>query len=213
MSRSLSRAARLRQIENLLFRNAHGMRVVDIAEAFGVNRRTIYRDLDLLSESGVPIWQDDGRFGIIREQYLATIRLRFDEAVARTLLPGCLAATLMSTTEHRVGANKLAVAFPDPLAEHIAHRRNCARSPDQPASCRLRPSRCAGRKPQGSDMVSLSSKRYVERTCHIAVPAGTVHDRLYVIGYDDWAQDVRTFKLDRLERAEPRLSGTDPCRL
>src|SRR5947208_7152363 len=81
-SRLASRTERLAEIERMLFRSAHGMRAVEIADACGVDRRTIYRDLDMLSTIGVPIWQDGGRFGIVRDQYLATVRLNFNEAVA-----------------------------------------------------------------------------------------------------------------------------------
>src|SRR5215471_5518533 len=71
-NRLTSRTERLAEIERMLFRSAHGMRVMEIAEACGVDRRTVYRDMDTLSAIGVPIWQDDGRFGIDRDQYLAT---------------------------------------------------------------------------------------------------------------------------------------------
>ena len=82
MSRLLNRAERLRAIERMLYRAPNGMRVVEIAQECAVDRRTVYRDLDLLSTSGVPIWQDEGRFGIERTRYLTTVRLNFNEAVA-----------------------------------------------------------------------------------------------------------------------------------
>ena len=68
-----------------MFRSAAGLRAVELAEACGVDRRTVYRDLSLLNEVGVPIFQKDGRFCLEREQYLATIRLSFDETVALLL--------------------------------------------------------------------------------------------------------------------------------
>src|SRR5690606_42013931 len=131
---------RLLRIGTLVCRKAHGMRVVDVAEACGVNRRTIYRDLVLLSESGVPIWQDDGRFGIIREQYLATIRLRFDEAVALYIAARLLSRHADEHNPNIVSAlNKLAVAFPDPLAEHITRTAETVRGrPTNPRFLQVR---------------------------------------------------------------------------
>ncbi|MER3515391.1 MAG: hypothetical protein C4310_14175, partial [Chloroflexota bacterium] len=82
MSRMLSRAERLRTIERLLYSAPDGLSAVEIARRTGVGRRTVYRDLDLLSQSDVPIWQGEGRFGIIRDRYLTTVRLNFHEAVA-----------------------------------------------------------------------------------------------------------------------------------
>src|SRR5260221_2464205 len=120
-NRLASRTERLSEIERMLFRSAHGMRVMEIAEACGVDRRTIYRDLDLLSVIGVPIWQDDGRFGIIRDQYLATVRLNFNEAVALFIAARLLSHHADQQNPHIVSAlTKLGIAFPEPLASHVA---------------------------------------------------------------------------------------------
>lgn len=212
MSRSMSRAARLREIENLLFRNAQGMRISDIASVCGVNRRTIYRDIDLLSDSGVPIWQEAGRYGIIREQYLATIRLSFNEAIALYIAARLLARHADEHNPHVVSAlNKLSVAFPDPLAEYVS--RTAQAIADQPVD---------------SDFVRVLetialcwAENHKVRVWYRSPRSGNLHERdlspytlepsatggLYVIGYDDWANDIRTFKLDRLERAS-RLPET-----
>src|SRR5258708_31511215 len=127
-NRLARRTERLSEIERILFRSAHGKRVMEIAEACGVDRRTIYRDLDLLSVIGVPIWQDHGRFGIIHDQYLATVRLNFNEA-----LPLFIAARLLSRhadqqNPHVVSAlTKLGMAFPEPLASHVAFTAEAVR--------------------------------------------------------------------------------------
>ena len=77
-----NRSARLRQIENLLLLNPQGLSVIDLAQHFDIDRRTVYRDLDFLSTQGVPVWQGEGRFGIQPTRYLATVRLTFHEAIA-----------------------------------------------------------------------------------------------------------------------------------
>lgn len=212
ISRSLGRAARLREIENMLFRSVNGMRVVEIARACAVDRRTIYRDIDLLSDAGVPIWEDGGRYGIVREQYLATVRLRFNEAVALYIAARLLARHADEHNPHIVSAlNKLATAFPDPLAGHISRTAESVRD-----------------RPVNSAYVALLevitlcwAENHKVRMWYRSPRSGTIHERtlspylvepsatggLYVIGYDDWAQGLRTFKLDRLERAE-RLAET-----
>ena len=81
-TRLTNRAERLIALEQLLFRSTAGLRAVEIADACGVDRRTVYRDLALLEEIGVPVFQRDGRFFIDREHYLATLRLSMDETVA-----------------------------------------------------------------------------------------------------------------------------------
>jgi proteasome accessory factor B len=207
MTRSISRAARLRQIENLLFRNPRGLRVVELADDCEVNRRTIYRDLELLEETGVPIWQDGNRFGIIRDQYLATIRLRFSEAVALYIAARLLARHADEHNPHIVAAlHKIATAFPDPLADQInSTAKDIQNNPINPAFVEV----------LETITKSWADNRKV-RIWYRSPRSGRIHERdlspytvepsasggLYVIGYDDWAKGIRTFKLERLERAE-----------
>lgn len=212
MSRSLTRAARLREIENLLFHNARGMRIVELAQACGVNRRTIYRDIDLLSDAGVPIWQDDGRYGIIRDQYLATIRLRFNEAVALYIAARLLARHADEHNPHIVSAlNKIATAFPEPLSGYINQTAEAVRS---------RPVDAAFVKVLEAITLCWAETHKIQ-VWYRSPRSGKVYPRilspymiepsntggLYVIGHDDYADEIRTFKLERLERAE-RLPDT-----
>ena len=74
-TRPVNRTERLAEIEQMLFRSVDGLRAVEIAEACGVDRRTIYRDLSLLTDIGVPIAQTNGRFFIKYEHYLAKCNL------------------------------------------------------------------------------------------------------------------------------------------
>jgi predicted DNA-binding transcriptional regulator YafY len=212
MGRTLSRAARLLEIEGMLFRNAQGLRVPEIARACGVNRRTIYRDIDLLSDAGVPIWQENGCYGIIRDQYLATVRLKFSEAVALYIAARLLSRHADEHNPHIVSAlNKLATAFPDPLADYISRTAESIRA-----------------RPVNREFVSILetitlcwAENHRVRIWYRSPRSGELRQRdlspylvepsaaggLYVIGYDDWAHDLRTFKLERLERAE-RLPET-----
>ena len=75
VDRIQSKAARLRRIEHRLYNAPRGLRATELAEYCGVDRRTIYRDLQSLEEMGVPVWEDQGRYGIERDSYLSTIRL------------------------------------------------------------------------------------------------------------------------------------------
>ncbi len=212
MSRSLGRAARLREIEHLLFRHTQGLHVAEIAKACGVNRRTVYRDLNLLADAGVPIWQEGGSYGIIRDQYLATVRLRFNEAVALYIAARLLGRHADEHNPHIVSAlNKLSVAFPDPLADYV--NRTAEAIQKRPIN-RVFVSVL--------EVIALSwAENHKVRIWYRSPRSGRLHQRdlspytlepsssggLYVIGYDDWAKAIRTFKLDRLERAE-RLEET-----
>jgi predicted DNA-binding transcriptional regulator YafY len=75
MSRLISRTARLRKLEEILLLSPVGLGAADLARRLQVNRRTVYRDLEFLSEAGAPIWQQGGRYGLNRTRYLTTLRL------------------------------------------------------------------------------------------------------------------------------------------
>ncbi len=208
MTRMLNRSERLRAIERMLFVSAEGMRAQEIAERCGVDRRTIYRDLDLLSVSGVPLWQEEGRFGIERERYLTTVRLNFNEAVALYMAARLLARHSDEHNPHVVTAlDKLATALPDPISTHIARTAAYVRS--RPVNDRYI---------QVLEAITLAwSLRRKVRLWYRSPRSGQVHPRdfstyfiepsgigyaCYAIGFDDWSGEMRTFKLERLERAQ-----------
>ncbi|MCA9926708.1 MAG: HTH domain-containing protein, partial [Anaerolineales bacterium] len=85
MSRLASRTTRLRRIEEILLLLPDGVGASELADQLSVNRRTIYRDVEFLCEQGVPVWQKDGRFGINRTGYQATVQFSFHEAIALVL--------------------------------------------------------------------------------------------------------------------------------
>lgn len=207
MSRLINRTERLREIETLLFRNSSGLSVPEIAAICGVDRRTIYRDLDLLSEAQVPIWQDSGRYGIIRDQYLATIRLKFNEAVALYIAARLLARHADEHNPHIVAAlTKLAVAFPDPLSRYLVRTAQVNESLpvnssflailETVASC------WAAHYKVRLWYRSPRAKAIQERDVSPYTIEPSINGGLYVIGFDDTAQAIRTFKLERVERAE-----------
>ena len=208
MTRMTSRAARLRRIEELLYRSRHGLTAIEIAGATGVDRRTAYRDIELLSESGVPIWQDGGRFGIVREDYLSTVRLTLQEALSLFIAGRLLARFADERDPHIVSAlTKLAGSMPEPLASSLA--RTAESIAGQPVNDRY---------VQVREAIVLSwAQRRKVRLWYRSPRSGEVHPRdfapyfieaagagysAYVIGFDDQANAMRTFKLDRLERAQ-----------
>lgn len=116
----INRTERLATIEDMLFRAKQGLRVVEIAEACGVDRRTVYRDLSLLSEFGLPVYQKDGRYYLNFEFYVATIRLNINELVALYIAARGQSYFMEQENPHVVSAlKKLTRTVPDPLARHI----------------------------------------------------------------------------------------------
>lgn len=118
--RAATRTDRLTEIERLLFDSAIGMRAIDIAKECNVDRRTIYRDLAMLGEIGIPIHQKDGRFYIDREQYTAPTKLTFDEAMALFLASRVASRFQDQHNPHMISAlEKIGKALPKSIETHV----------------------------------------------------------------------------------------------
>ncbi len=206
MSRLDTRTSRLRQLEELLASAPQGLTAIELAEQLGVDRRTVYRDLDFLSTQDIPLWQDEGRFGLNRTRYLATVRLSFHEALALVLAGLLLSRTIDERNVHVIAAlRRLATIMPNQLSAHLerAANRVQGRSADQPQVGVLE-AIAEGWATGHKVRVLYRSPRSGEVRPRVIAPY-TVEPTavgIYVIGYDDWAHDIRTFKIERLEHAE-----------
>ncbi len=201
-TRLTNRTERLVKMEQLLFRSMSGLRAVELAKACGVDRRTIYRDLSLLDEVGVPIYQENGRFRLEREQYLASIRLSFDETVALLLA----ASLSRQRNPHLTSAiEKLSHALPESVAAHAHVLVDLLQSDADDAKIEILDTithawaeqRCVklwyGARNGGGVSTREVSVYFVEFK-----PNGSV----YAVGFDTLSQRVRSFKLSRIQRAE-----------
>lgn len=204
MTRLANRTARLRRLEELLYLKPEGLPVTALAERMDVHRRTVYRDLDFLCEQGVPIWQENGRYGLNRARYVTTVHLSFHESIALVLAGLLLSRTMDEHNPHVAAAlRKLATTLPRPLTPHLkrAAERVLSRNGAQHVSVleaisegwgNGRKVRIGYRSPRSGAL----HQRVLSPYALEPTPTG-----IYVIGYDDWAEDIRTFKLDRLESA------------
>lgn len=179
------------------------MRAVELAEACGVDRRTVYRDLSLLTEVGVPIYQRDGRFFLEREQYLASIRLSFDETVALMLA----AAMSRQYNPHLASAvAKLSRALPEPVAMHADVLTDMVQSESM--------------DPERVEILDTITRAWAQersvRLWYRAREDGKARERevrvyfveckpngvIYVVGHDTQTRRVRAFKLSRIQQVE-----------
>lgn len=206
--RTQSKAARLRRIEHRLYNTPRGLRAVEIADYCGVDRRTIYRDLQSLGEMGVPVWEHDGRYGIDRSAYQTTVRLNLNEAVALFFAARLLSHHSDEHNPHVVGAlDKLAASLPDStIATHLGHAADAIRA---------RPLR-AGYVSVVEALTRAWADRHRVRIRYRA-PNRELTERViepyflevsrsepaaYVIGHDRLRAALRTFKIERIEGAD-----------
>ena len=205
MDRLKTRTARLRQLEEFLLLKPGGVRASDLARQLEVNRRTIYRDLDFLAEQGVPLWQDNGIFGINRTRYQTTVRLTYHESVALVLAGLLLARTFDERNPHVIAAlRRLAVTLPEPFTAQL--ERAALRTQSNHTNPRhtavleaIAEGWGTGRKvhitycpPNGEP----PRERVIAPYTLEPTDAG-----IYVIGHDDASGEIRTFKLERLQTA------------
>lgn len=203
-----SRAARLQRLERSLYTVPQGLRVVELAERCGVDRRTIYRDLTTLGEMGVPVWEADGRYGINREDYLSTVRLNLNEAIALYFAVRLLAHHSDEHNPHVVAAlSKLASSLPDAtISEHISRAAE---------TIRAKPLRTVYIRALEAITRAWADRRTV--LLHYRSASGATTERVvrpyfleasrsepasYIIGYDELRGAIRTFKIERVVHAE-----------
>jgi predicted DNA-binding transcriptional regulator YafY len=203
-----SKAARLRRIEQRLYNSPQGVRVADLAAECGVDRRTIYRDLLSLEEMGVPVWEDKGRFGINREDYLSTVRLNLNEAVALFFAARLLTHHSDEHNPYIVAAlDKLAASLPDgTISAHLNRLAELVRARPMRNSY-IQAVEVLTRAWADRRLVRLqyrsSSRDVTERVIapyFMEVSRST--PAAYVIAHDQLRNSLRTFKIERIERAE-----------
>ncbi len=208
-SRTQSKAARLRRIEHKLYNTPQGLGAVELAQYCGVDRRTIYRDIEALDLMGVPIWQFDGKFGIDRDGYQSTVRLNLNETVALYFAARLLAHHSDENNPHVVSAlDKIAASLPDAtLSEHMSRAAEVIRS-----------------KPMRSNyvhIVEMLTRAWADRRAvsirYWAADRAEPQERViepyflevsrfepasYVLAHDRLRNALRTFKVERIQQAE-----------
>jgi proteasome accessory factor B len=202
MERLQTRTARLRQLEEILLLKPGGMRASDLSYRLKVNRRTVYRDLDFLAQQGVPLWQENGTFGINRSLYQTTVRLTYHESVALVLAGLLLARTFDERNPHVIAAlRRLAVTLPEPFTAQLerAARRTQSQQTNHRHTAVLEAIAEGWGKGQKVQISYCSPTDNAIRERVIAPYTLEPTDAgIYVIGHDEASGETRTFKLERL---------------
>ena len=210
----INRTERLATIERMLFQAISGLRVVEIADACSVDRRTIYRDLDLLNEIGVPIYQKDGRYYLNHEYYVATVRLNINELIALYVASRGLAYYVEQQNPHIISAlKKMGKALPEPIATHVQYMVDTVH--DNPVDRAfvtvletVTRAWAQQRKVKfwyrGPDNASLTVREFA---IYFLEPAA--NGSLYAVGYDYLTKRVGAVQLERVKRVQTVSSVYD----
>ena len=215
-SRKRDRLARLLAVTSILFTRGRaddsGVPVTEIARLTGMTPRTVYRDLRALEEElDVPIYQAGrGRFGIDRKFFLPPLHLNVPEAIVLFV-----AARLITQSSDEYDAvvvsafMKLADAVPQPIARHITstmlaigERRRDERFTRNFAT--VARGWAEGRVVEFSYESARGRHERVRLRPYFLEPSA-VGRSLYVIGHDEGAGALRTYKVERMGQASLTL--------
>src|SRR5574340_1607435 len=206
-----TKANRLRQIEALLIEHPDGLTQSELARRLGVHRSTIHRSLPDLD---APVYEDHGRLFIDRKAYLVDVRFTLHESLSIHLAARLLATILDRQNPHAASAlRKLSIAL-ETRAPHVS--RHLARSADQIdeeaqwqdpnylhvlealtfAWAESRKVAIWYRKDETDPVRKFSFSPYY-------IEPSAVGRSAYVIGLRDPPNEIRTFKIERIFRAEP----------
>lgn len=212
--RTLNKTERLFALV-LLLQNRPNMTSKDLADHFGVSRRTIFRDLRTLGESGVPLtYAEGGGYEILEGYQLPP--LMFTAREAATLLVGTAFTKLQPDLSLRADADEVALkirsVLPGSVRDYIDRLQD--NTVIAPYLRNLDPGQGShdeeGRWYELSEAVakqrSVFMQYYVasrdELTKRKVDPLGLVYysDSWNLIAYDHLRKDVRNFRLDRIRK-------------
>ena len=222
--RSLNKTERLFALV-LLLQNRPNMSSRDLAEHFGVSRRTIFRDLRTLGESGVPLtYAEDGGYEILEGYQLPP--LMFSAREAATLLIGTEFTTLQPDASLRTDAGAVAMkirsVLPETVRDYIdrlqertvlvpfneTQGRGGATSDEQGLWFEL--SEAVARQRRVKMTYYVASRD--EETVREVDPLGLVYysDHWNLIAYDHLRDDIRNFRLDQIKKLRTRFDTFEP---
>ncbi len=195
----------------LLLQNRPNMSSRDLAEHFGVSRRTIFRDLRALSDSGVPLtYAEGGGYEILDGYQLPPLMLSAREAA--TLLTGIAFMKLQPDASLRKDAGQVGLKirtvlpaevrdFIDRLQERTVldpYWLHAVQSEDNEEGRWYRLSEAVAR--QRAVIMEYFVESRDELTRRSVDPLGLVYytDHWNLIAFDHLRQDIRNFRLDQI---------------
>jgi predicted DNA-binding transcriptional regulator YafY len=202
------RLARLIRVVQYLEGHDEGASVDQVAAFVGMSRRSVYRDFKVLEEElGIALWSDHGRWGVAEESLLPALRLTQAEAMS-VFLASRLVAKYADAYDPDLAAafQKLAGALPDVLGAHVQRTLDvmASRPKDPEGNHRLRVLTEAWAHHRVVELLydttTYDPKRAPRRARvhpYLIEPSPVSH-ALYLIGFDESKQAVRTFKLERI---------------
>ena len=201
--------ARIIQIAHLIYNEPRQWTRPRLAEKFGVNKTTIQRDVNLLSDMGIEV-VPYGKHGyeMVSDFFLPTLNFDFKEALALVT-----AANLYRAAEGKQAVevldsaiNKITSALPKQVNDTLNQIVPRIEVPDQQVS------EIDENQPYKEDLYQAIRERHRVRITYNSFSSGQkTHHRLapyavlfrkpawYVIGYSETPAQIRTFRINRID--------------
>ena len=203
------RLARFYRVLAVLQRSGdEGVRIEEIARRVGMSKRTVYRDLRALDdELNVAVWNDGGTWGVSGDAFLPPLKLTQPEAMA-VVLSARLMVRYADKYDPDLAAafQKLEAGLPEALRAHVD--RTLAVLSERPVDeafsrhvHRLTRAWAERRvvtftyQPAGYD--GDRQPRQARVRPYLLEPSVETH-ALYLIGWDETREAIRTFKVERI---------------
>jgi proteasome accessory factor B len=214
------RLARMTRILALLNAHPDGMKPAEIGRRVDSSVRTVYRDLrSIEGELGMPLWSEGGRWGVEADAFLPPLKLTRSEAMAVVLSARLMVRYADKYDPDLASAfEKLAAVLPPALREHVDRTLDdlSRRPSDETFSrhVRLLTQAWAERRVVALDYAPApyapeAAPRAARVRPYLIEPSLQTH-ALYLIGWDETRDAMRTFKVERIRDVALTPDGFDP---
>jgi len=217
------RVARMTRLIQVLRAHPNGVRPSELARRVDMSVRTVYRDLGAIDrELDVGVWSEGGLWGVVGESFLPPLKLTLSEAMAIFL-----SARLMVRYADKYDPDlatafeKLEEGLPPALREHadrtlgilaghprderfIRHVRALTR-----AWAERRVVEVDYDPPRYSRYGAAGERRRAVVRPYLLEPSLQTH-ALYLIGWDETREGLRTFKVERIRDVTLTTRTFDP---
>jgi predicted DNA-binding transcriptional regulator YafY len=193
----------------LKLQSGGGMRAEDLAAFFETSKRTIYRDIQALSEAGVPVIATPGQgYALLEGYFLPPLSFSSEEAIM--LLLGAEYVARNFDDRYQAGASAAALkiegVLPPAMAKEVSQLKESIRFVTQPAENadllkELRRAVLEQKTVRFRYHSRQTQDRHESSTGREADPYGLIFNEgaWYMAAFCHLRQDMRTFRLDRLE--------------
>jgi predicted DNA-binding transcriptional regulator YafY len=206
---AIKRIQRLQKIENLLLAHPRGLTQAELARNLKVHRSTILRDLPDLPPY---IYQEDSRLCLDRQSLLVNVRLSLHEATALHLATRLLVTRMDRQNPHAATAlRKLAISI-EQMAPRISEHMHHSADEMESDSRRLDPAYIGVLEKlvlawAEARKLHIWYRRDDQKISEYTfspyfIEPYAIGQTIYAIGFCDERNEMRTFKVAHIERAE-----------